>query len=123
MYVCWENEVSILVRNRMVCLKSKHAIWHKARKFTDSKHLEYLDSFKKQYVLVSALKNNIIVICKKYYCKVILQELKISSPSTYKLMHVEADSVISRHMNDLARWNILVPNEWQHLPVMYWLPK
>ena len=121
----WEHEVCALVEKRIAYLKSKHVNWRKNRVLTDNKHLEYLESFQKQFVLVPADKaaNNIIVVCRKYYCDVVLQQLNVSNPSTYKLMGFDNDYIINKHLSHLTNWNISVTSELQQLPTLYWLPK
>ena len=52
------------------------------------KHLDYLWSFHKKYVLVPADKafNNIIVVCKKHYIEVMIDKLTkgdVINQSTY----------------------------------------
>ena len=51
----------------------------------NSKHRGFLDSFHRQYVLVPADKaaNNVIVVCRKYYLQVILEELGVNGAKAY----------------------------------------
>ena len=71
------DEVNCCVFNRLrqTCA-CKQILWNSHR---------FLDSFHRQYVLVPADKaaNNVIVVCRKYYLQVILEELGVNGAKAY----------------------------------------
>ena len=69
----------------------------------DKKHLKYFKEFHKQFVLVPADKasNNIIVVCKKFYVDVVIQELGNSSGSAYQQSFCVETEIISDHLAHL----------------------
>ena len=121
----WEHEVCALVKKRVAYLKRKHICQRKCKVLTNNKHLEYLEAFQQHFVLVPADKaaNNIIVVCKKYYYEVVLQELNICNPSTYELVNNENKFIVNKHISNMSKWNISINNELQQLPTLYRLPK
>ena len=66
--------------------------------------------------------NNVIVVCKKYYLDVIVNELK--STSTYREVNDECENVVSRHLHYMMKKNSIdVDSEHEYFPSFYWLPK
>ena len=85
-----------------------------------------MERFHQQYVLVPADKagNNIIIVCKKYYVEVIMNEmLNGGQPATYIASNDTYDQLVRRHLNDMKLWNITVPSVMEKLPSLYWMPK
>ena len=58
-----------------------------------------------------------IVVCKKYYLDVIVNELK--SSSTYREVNDECENVPSRHLHYMMKNSIDVDSEHEHLPFFY----
>ena len=71
----WEGEVIIKVRERS--RQSEESI-SKCKDSIKSTHLQFLQDFQRQYVLVPADKasNNVTVVCKKYCLDVVIMELQ-----------------------------------------------
>ena len=82
--------------------------------------------FSKHYVLVPADKasNNIIVVCKKYYVEVILNEFSdVGQSTTYITCDHSPNHIVRTHISDMKRSNINIPLDMEELPSVYWLPK
>ena len=79
----WEKKVPEAIDIRVQLIKSKHVNKHRKLVVQIKKHSNYLHDFQRQFVLVPADKaaNNVIVVCKKYYLDVVLNEL--STTDTY----------------------------------------
>ena len=73
------------------------------------------------FVLVPADKNNVFVVCKKYYLDVVIMEL--GSTNTYKKVNSDCLSVINRHLDYMLNSGIDVSEQHERLPSFYWLPK
>ena len=101
----WEGTVLDIMQRRIENIKKKHRQQHRTYRkqvFREKQHLEYLEEFQKRYVLVSAdkAKNNVIVVCKKYYLDVVLREFQCtegSGPRTYTEHHGDIDRLVSKH--------------------------
>ena len=79
----------------MRSLKQKHVNKRKKHVLKSILHLNSLSNLHENYVLVPADKaaNNVIVVYKKYYLDVIVNELK--STSTYREVNDECENVVS----------------------------
>ena len=124
----WESTILEIIKLKVKRIKSKHKRKGRTVKkqvLNDKKHLKYLKEFHKQFVLVPADKasNNIIVVCKKFYVDVVLQELGNSSGSAYQQSFCVETEIISDHLAHLKLDKIEVPDEMHKLPTFYWLPK
>ena len=117
----WEHEVTRCIKNRVKRCKRKH-VRIRTQVF---KYLEYVKGFQEHYVLVPADKvaSNIIVVCKKYYLDMVLSELTLSGSNTYIDSNLDCSTLLSKHTDDMKRWNISIPSVMQGLPSFYWLPK
>ena len=81
---------------------------------------------KKHYVLVPADKanNTIIVVCKKYYVEVDLNEFShVGQSSTYITCDHSPNHIVRTLISDMKRWNINIPLDMEELPSIYWVPK
>ena len=127
----WEGRIITAIRNKIDKIRNKHKMWRKrVRKqiLRDQRHLKYLDDFQEQYVLVPADKasNNVIVVCKKYYLEVVVNELHNDDSTackTYEEHLDEVEPLISTHLHYMQANNIKVPSTMCKLPTFYWLPK
>ena len=88
--------------------RKKHALNNKV-------HLDYLDTLHENFVLVPADKaaNNVIVVRKKYYMDVVINEL--SSTSTYAGVHVDCMDVVCRHIEYMMRNTIALHMQQEKL--------
>ena len=80
------SKINECIINRINVLKRKKPIHRKLQVLKNRAHLEYLEQFHQKYVLVPADKasSNIIVVCKKFYVDVMVNELQnIGQSSTY----------------------------------------
>ena len=80
-----------------------------------------MHDFQRQFVLVPAYKaaNNVIVVCKKYYLDVVLNEL--STTDTYVQDDRGSQCVILDNLQYMTKVNINVEPEHEDLPSFYWL--
>ena len=103
-------------------LRKKHVKKHILK---GKRHLNFLNNFHKDYVLVPADKaaDNVIVICKKYYLEIVLKELETTS--TYEMVNVCCEEVIQKHLEYTCMMSsdIKVEKQMEDLPAFYWLPK
>ena len=65
--------------------------------------------------------DNVIVVYKKYYLDVVMNELQ--SSSTNQEANKFSDEVAMRHLEYMAKNNVNVKQEQERLPSFYWLPK
>ena len=79
------------------------------------KHINYLHDFQRQFVLVPADKaaNNFIVVCKKFYLNVVLNEL--SNTDTHLHDDRCSQCVILDHLQYINKLNINVEPEHEDL--------
>ena len=85
------------IKDRIGMLK-KYINKRKKQVLKNPKHVGYLKSFHKHFVLVTADKagSNVIVVCKKYYLNVILKELTSNPdlPTTYVMENTKNVQII-----------------------------
>ena len=119
----WEKTVHECIDERVQALKLRHINKRKKHVLRNKVHLDYLDVLHENFVLVPADKaaNNVIVVCKKYYLDVVINEL--SSTSTYTEVHVDCMDVVCRHVEYMMRNRIALHMQQEKLPSFYWLPK
>ena len=119
----WEHKVHECIDEKIRLLKMKHINKRKKHVLRTEKHLNSLQELKHDYVLVPADKapNNVIVVCKKYYLDVVLNEL--NSTNTYVHENRECGQVVTEHLQFMVANGIDVKAEHKALPSFYWLPK
>ena len=123
----WVNAIKQIVNSRIKTL-SKRTIRQPKKILQDPDVKEYLNKFKDKYVLVPADKagNNIIIVCKYFYLRTIMDELGLTSDkvnNTYKPVVSSKEDIIRSHCKFLQNYKILVPGKCLDLPKFYWLPK
>ena len=86
----WEKKVHEAIDRRVQLLRSKHVNKRRKHVLQIKKHINYLHDFQRQFVLVPADKaaNNVIVVCKKYYLDVVLNELSTIQTHMGKMTEV-----------------------------------
>ena len=96
----------------------------------DRECLSYLEELKQRFVIVPIDKasGNIAFICKRFYAKVLLDELGLVGQlgsSTYEsLENKNVDEIINNHSQKLKfKFDLDVPSQSKMLPHIYWLPK
>ena len=79
------------------------------------------------YVFVPIVKarNNIAIICKRYYVEVILKEIGQigNGNSTYEKSSKTVEDVVEDNVVYSERLGLEVEDEEKDLPSMYWIPK
>ena len=128
----WLNTVMKKVDDRIAFLKddpkNKHKRASKEVLKTQSV-IDDLNQLQEKYVFVPTDKaaNNISVICKQFYIKTMLNELKVydlnTSSNTYQNSDLTLDEVLRQHTQKLAKWKIELDEREMCLPFMYWSPK
>ena len=80
----WKCKVNECIEKRIRSLKSKHINRRKKHILKSEKHLKSLQELHSKYVLVQADKasGNVIVVCKKHYLEVVLEE--VNATTTYE---------------------------------------
>ena len=65
--------------------------------------------------------NNVIVVCKKYYLEMVLDEL--NATQTYFKDSANIAHIISKHVKYMNKNSIKVEPNMEDMPSFYWLPK
>ena len=119
----WEHMVRECIARRIRSLREKHINRRKQHVLKSRKHLQYLQEFQRKFVLVPADKaaNNVIVVCKKYYLEVVLNEL--NTTNTYERVNRDCTQVVNEHLRFITNNAVIVEPELHQLPSFYWLPK
>ena len=83
--------------NALIIVKTKHINKCKKHVFNDKVHLDYLQNLHSKFVFVPVDKaaNNEIIVCKKYYLDMVLNEL--NTTQTYNEDKVGFKQIISEH--------------------------
>ena len=112
----WECKVNECIEKRRRSLKSKHINRRKKHILKSEKHLKSLQELHSKYVLVPADKasGNVIVVCKKHYLEVVLEE--VNATTTY-------EQLVNEHLKFMTASRIVVQPDCRCLPQFYWLPK
>ena len=88
---------------------------------------KYLTTLQKNFMLVPIDKasNNIAIICKRFYGKIILKEIGGLDVGnlTYTPSERVRDEIISENCEYTSKLGYSVSDEDKILPVMYWIPK
>ena len=66
--------------------------------------------------------NNIIVICKQYYHKVLCDELGLfnnSGSATYQKVTDSLHTILDKHQEFLSKFNLKISDEHNNLPNIY----
>ena len=90
-----------------------------------------LSDLHNKYVFVPADKapNNIIIICKRYYIKTLIEELGLdnsSTPtgnSTYTSCQMSFEDIVSTHDTFIKSHAIGLSDDDKRLPYLYWTPR
>ena len=124
----WKNVVLESIETKISALKRKTINKRRKQVLKNPKHVEYLEKLHKCFVLVPADKagGNVIVVCKKYYLEVILNELTAAPDGscTYVVTDSLGVDIVRKHVDDIVRgMQIPIKPEMEKLPSFYWLPK
>ena len=94
-----EETVYKFIDEKIGSLKQKKINKRKKHVLKSRVHLDNLNTLHENLVLVPADKasNNVIVVCKKYYLDVVINELNLNN--TDKDVHNNSVNIISRHLD------------------------
>ena len=124
----WKGSVTTKIDERIASLRPNNRKQHHPILKNDTSK-DCLDSLQSKFVLVPIDKasNNIAFICKRFYAKVLLEELGLigASTSTYtKIDDRLPNDIIQQHTAELKqKFNITVGEDMSTLPDIYWIPK
>ena len=106
-----------------------HTETHQCNIFHDAGVKNNLKELQENFVIVpiDKAKGNVAFICKRFYVRVILEELGINreegSP-TYSSIDQNCGDLVNRHAKFLeSKFKLSVSEERRKLPNIYWLPK
>src|SRR5215467_4517847 len=104
-----------LVRNRVKKLKKLNRFRYSSKKSILNKPeiRNYLQELHDRYVFVPTDKasNNIAVICKYYYIKILLKEICLidnKQKSAYTLLSEDSQAIITQHVKNMEEVNIVI---------------
>ena len=76
---------------------------------------------------VDKASSNIAIICKRFYAKVLIEELGLKNQTTNTYEHItsmDEENISETHMRDLKSiFNMQLPEDMQILSKLYWIPK
>ena len=127
----WTSTVLTLVDNKINKLKNKIKTNKVKSVFKDPGVKTNLDRLKECFVIVPIDKatNNIAFVCKQFYAKVLINELKFTNVNnhqntTYHHVHdLSKQQIIQDHKTYLKQLKINLKHNMENLPSMYWVPK
>ena len=123
----WKDKVLVEVDNKIQFLKQKVSPRKVNPILKKPEVINYLNEIHHKYVLVPIDKaaNNIAIICKKFYVKVILQELGIIGDpnNTYKITSKSKQEIIDENVTYSKKLGFKITEQEKELPIMYWIPK
>ena len=119
-FALWKSEIIRKVSQQLSSLKIVK--FPKPRLSKPSVKNSLADLHRK-YVFVPTDKaqNNISVVCKKYYLDVLREELE--SHTYVKIDNISEEQIVSKHVDDLSNLKIVVEENQQKLPFIYWTTK
>ena len=126
----WSSSLMNLVHNRVKKLKKLNRFRYSTKKAILNKPLikNYLQELHNRYVLVPTDKasNNIAIICKYYYIKLLLTEIGLcdkKQQSAYALISDSSQTIIAQHLEKMEEVNIGIDEKQQQLPILLWIQK
>ena len=115
-----------LVRKRVNKLKKLNRFRYSSKKSILNKPeiRNYLQELHDRYVFVPTDKasNNIAVICKYYYTKILLKEIGLldkKQKSAYTLISEDSQAIITQHVQNMEEVNLDIENKQQQLPILH----
>ena len=128
----WVDTLKLFVHRE---LKNRNIISYQNRTspvLKDPEVVEYLTKFQNRFVIVPVDKasRNFAFICKKYYIKVLMQELGVNTfsdvtgNSVYKPVQNTVNEIIENHKSILEKeFNMLLSEKNHKVPLLYWNSK
>ena len=76
-------------------------------------------------VPIDKASNNIAFVCKFFYIRCILDKVGVSSltSNTYEIYKRNVQNSIESNMQICKKLRLKVEDEYETLPIMYWMPK
>lgn len=134
-YKEWSAKVKKIISKRTDFYKENcpHVFQVEESIFKRDEVQSIINSLHSKYIFVPADKaaNNFVVVCKKYYVTVLMNELGIDSSTfaclgndTYKPIQVDGNVIINNHINVLKdKFSIVCPEEDHCIPKLFWSAK
>ena len=128
----WKSRIMTLVKHRIFRLNKNNQ--GRVTFNYNNKAIEItLNELQKIFVIapVDKASNNFSFICKKFYLKVLLEELGFDLSSlnpigniTYKPENISESEILNKHLKDLlAMFQIKCTDKDIRLPKLFWIPK
>ena len=128
----WKSRIMTLVKHRIFRLNKNYQ--GRVTFNYNNKAIEItLNELQKIFVIapVDKASNNFSSICKKFYLKVLLEELGFDLSSlnpigniTYKPENISESEILNKHLKDLlAMFQIKCTDKDIRLPKLFWIPK
>ena len=125
----WSQTVKFIASNKIDSLRL-HKVKSQVQILRDKHIASYFNKLHDKYVLVPANKagNNIILVFKRFYIKILMDEIGIHSDinnkaSTYEEQQYSADAVTKNHARSMTKFNIKLTEKELKLPQIYRIPK
>ena len=124
----WKEEVMRVTNSKIDSLKNKVHVSQVFDILEDgSSAKKRLDDLHSKFVFCPTDKagNNVSIICKRLYAKIILDELGLNSEnSTYvRIIDRNEEEIVQSHFDFQYKFGLDLPVEMQRLPPMHWIPK
>ena len=128
----WSKIILDAVQKKIEKLKNVRKFYPRQRiKILDRQDVKnYLTNFQKDFVLVPTGKasNNIAVVCKQFYIKMLLKEvgffdIKVNQARTYQEIHEISPKIIDKHMRENKDFGVEIEEKQCQLPILLWIPK
>ena len=126
-FYSWKNKVLEEVKSKTELLKKRYKPFKTSQVLQDPEVQTYIEQLHRDFVIVPIDKasNNFAFICKYFYITKILQEVGINSApcQTYRVVEDTKENIISNNKKFCNKFDLQVVQDFQSLPIMYWMPK
>ena len=125
----WISVVSEKIKEKISSLKSKQSFQKHSPVLSSNTCLKALAELHENFVIVPIDKaaNNIALVCKRFYAKVLVAELGLDGNNTcptYEKVHRTANELIEKDCKNLMDlFKLSVDEDSKKLPHIYWTPK
>ena len=129
-FIAWKNHILSEVDSRISSAKTKFRFTEKRSIFQNPDVKDELRCLQEHFVLcpVDKASNNIAIVCKQLYAKVILEELNFSDNNagnnpTYELVHEDQKDIVQKHKDFQESMGLTLEEDYEKLPPMHWTTK
>ena len=129
-FIAWKNYILSEVDSRISSAKTKFRFTEKGSIFQNPDVKEELRCLQEHFVLcpVDKASNNIAIVCKQLYAKVILEEVNFTDINagnnpTYELVHEDQKDIVQRYKDFQESMRLTLEEDYQKLPQMHWTTK